>query len=129
MQGSIEAALKCYNEAVRLQTAASSAAALASRGDAYLATGDIAAARSDFLTAARIDAANPQYFYSLACALYSQQNLPEALHFAKEAVCKDHAQNEMYQALVENLQGSPEALKRATPLAAASSRKMKIIRA
>ena len=105
MQGSVEAALACYNEAIRLNSR--SAASFASRGDAHLATGNTSAARTDFLTAARIDSGNPQYLYKLACALYSQNNLPEALHFAEEAVRKDQARNGMYLALAENLRGAP----------------------
>lgn len=109
MQGSVEAALVCYHEAIRLN--AKNAAAHASRGDAHLATGDTSAARTDFLAAARIDSGNPLYLYKLACALYSQDNLPEALHFAEEAVRKDQGRNGMYQALAENLRGAPEALR------------------
>ena len=96
MQGSGEAALVCYNEAMRLD--AKNAAANASRVEAHLATGDTSPARTDLLAAARIDSGNPLYLYKLACALYSQSNLPEALHFAEEAVRKDHARNGMYQA-------------------------------
>ncbi|KAK9863635.1 hypothetical protein WJX84_000130 [Apatococcus fuscideae] len=106
-QGSVEAALTYYNEAIRLNS--KSAATFASRGDAHLATGDKSAARTDFLTAARIDSGNPQYLYKLACALYSQNNLPEALHFAEEAVRLDGARNGMYQALAENLRAASEA--------------------
>lgn len=109
MQGSVEAALACFNEAIRLN--AKNAATYASRGDAHLATGDTSAARTDFLAAARIDSGNPLYMYRLACALYSQNNLPEALHFAEEAVRQDQARNGMYQALAENLRGDPEALR------------------
>ena len=104
MQGSVDPALACYNEAIRLNF--KSAATFASRGDAHLATGNTSAARTDFLTAARLDSGNPQYLYKLACALYSQNNLPEALHFAEEAVRKDQARNGMYQALAENLRGA-----------------------
>ena len=100
-----------------------SAAALASRGDAHLASGDVKAARSDFLTAARLDTGNPRYLYSLACALYSQQNLPEALHFAQEAVRRDSGRNGMYRALAENLQGMQglPGLKQPSPMPLAAT--------
>ena len=110
IQGNIDAALECYNEAARLNP--KGAAILASRGDAFLASADVAAARSDFLTAARMETDNPRYLYSLACALYSQGNIPEALHFAQEAVRRDGGRNGMYKALVENLEGLPDALKK-----------------